>query len=158
MAADTFAKIGDIKGESLDDKHKDEVEILSWSWGLSHEASGPGPGGGGAGAKTSFKDLQFTHVIDKASPQLMTACATGQHLKDATITARKAGHGQQEFLIIKMNDVVITSVALASSGEPPTENVGMQFAKVDLEYRPQKLDGSLDAGVHFKYDLKTSKE
>ena len=70
---------------------------------------------------------------------------------------RKAGKAQQEFLIIKMNDVVITSVALASTGEPPTEGVTLQFAKVDLEYRPQKADGSLDAGVHFKYDLKTNK-
>ena len=157
MASDTFAKIGDIKGESIDDKHKDEVEMLSWSWGLSKEASGPVPGGGEATGRTSFKDLQFTHVVDKASPQLMTACATGQHIKDATITVRKAGKAQQEFLIIKMNDVVITSVALASTGEPPLENVTLQFAKIDLEYRPQKADGSLDAGVHFKYDLKTQK-
>lgn len=156
MASDTFAKIGDIKGESLDAKHKDEVEMLSWSWGFSNEPGGPA-GGGGAAGKASFKDLQFTHVIDRASPQLMTACATGQHLKDATITARKAGKGQQEYLIIKMNDVVITSVALASSGEPPMESVTLQFAKIDLEYRPQKSDGSLDAGVHFKYDLKTNK-
>ena len=36
MAADIFAKLGDIKGESLDDKHKDEVELLSWSWGVAN--------------------------------------------------------------------------------------------------------------------------
>jgi type VI secretion system secreted protein Hcp len=156
MASDTFAKIGDIKGESLDAKHKDEVEMLSWSWGLSNETSGPGLGSGGS-AEPTFKDLQFTHVIDKASPKFMTACATGQHIKDATITARKAGRAQQEYLLIKMNDVVITSVALASTGEPPIESVTLQFAKIDLEYRPQKADGSLDAGVHFKFDLKTNK-
>src|SRR5262245_41740755 len=157
MASDTFAKIGDIKGESLDAKHKDEVDMLSWSWGLSNETSGPGPGGGGAAGKPSFKDLQFTHVIDKASPGFMTACATGQHIKDATITARKAGHAQQEYLIIKMNEVVITNVALASTGDPPIESVTLQFGKIDLEYRPQKQDGSLDTGVHFKFDLKANK-
>ena len=36
MASDIFAKLGDIKGESLDDKHKDEIEILSWSWGVAN--------------------------------------------------------------------------------------------------------------------------
>ena len=36
MASDIFAKIGDIKGESLDDKHKDEIELLSWSWGVTN--------------------------------------------------------------------------------------------------------------------------
>ena len=39
MASDIFAKIGDIKGESLDNKHKDEVEVLSWSWGVSQSGS-----------------------------------------------------------------------------------------------------------------------
>ena len=109
MASDIFAKIGDIKGESLDDKHKDEIEVLSWSWGVTNAEKPTGGGGGGEG-KASFHDLSFTHEIDKASPVLMKGCATGQHLKEATITRRKAGKGQQEFLIIKMNDVLITAV------------------------------------------------
>ena len=66
-------------------------------------------------AKASFHDLSFTHKIDKASPVLMKGCATGQHLKEATITRRKAGKGQQEFLVIKMNDVLITAVTDADS-------------------------------------------
>jgi type VI secretion system secreted protein Hcp len=159
MAADIFAKIGDIKGESLDDKHKDEVEVLSWSWGVSHADAGPGVGGAGTG-KASFSDFSFTHRIDKASPVLMRACATGEHIKVATITARKAGKGQQEYLIIKMNDVIVTSVNPSASVEAAAtaENVVIRFAKVDLEYRPQKPDGSLDVGVHFKYDVKSQKE
>ena len=91
MASDIFAKIGDIKGESLDSKHKDEIEILSWSWGVSRTGSGSGSGAGAGRAKASFNDLSFTHKIDKATPLLLKACATGQHLKEATITRRKAG-------------------------------------------------------------------
>jgi type VI secretion system secreted protein Hcp len=157
VAADIFAKLGDIKGESLDDKHKDEIEILSWSWGVTNTGGHVTPGGGAG--KASFQDFSFTHKIDKASPVLMQACATGVHLKDATITHRKAGKGQQEFLVIKMNDVIVTSVSDGESGESGgVENVSLTFAKIDLEYRPQKTDGSLDAGVHFKYDLKAQKE
>jgi len=160
MAADIFAKIGDIKGESLDSKHKDEVEVLSWSWGVSQSGSTDHGGGGGEG-KANFNDFNFTHRIDKASPSLLKACATGNHIKEATITVRKAGKGQQEFLIIKMNDVIITSVYPSGSGEgtaTTAESVALQFAKVDLEYKPQKADGSLDAGLHFKYDIKANKE
>jgi len=158
VAADIFAKLGDIKGESLDDKHKDEIEVLSWSWGVSN-AGTKARGGGAAAGKASFSDLSFTHNIDKASPALLSGCATGQHLKEATITHRKAGKGQQEYLIVKMNDVVITSVTNGDSGDgPQVESVSLAFAKVDLEYRPLKPDGSLDAGIHFKYDLKASKE
>ena len=68
MAADIFAKLGDIKGESLDSKHKDEVELLSWSWGVSQSGSITGATGGSEG-KASFNDFNFTHRIDKASPR-----------------------------------------------------------------------------------------
>jgi len=159
MASDIFAKIGDIKGESLDSKHKDEIEVLSWSWGVQQSGTMAHGGGGGEG-KASFNDFNFTHHVDKASAVLMKACATGEHIKEATITVRKAGKGQQEFLIIKMNDILITSVNPSGSGDSAAtaESVALQCAKVDLEYKPQKADGSLDAGLHFKYDIKGNKE
>jgi type VI secretion system secreted protein Hcp len=159
MATDIFAKIGDIKGESLDAKHKDEVEVLSWSWGVSQGGS-IAPGGGAGTGKASFSDFNFTHQYDKASPVLIRACATGTHIKEATIAMRKAGKGQPDFLIIKMNDVVVTSVQSNVSGDAAgtAENVALQFAKVHVEYRPRKADGSIDAAVHFKYDIKNNKE
>jgi type VI secretion system secreted protein Hcp len=158
MAVDTFAKIGDIKGESLDSKHKDEIEVLSYSWGVTGGAPSGGGGGGGAAGKPTFPDLHITHAFDRASPELMLACATGQHIKDATITQRKAGKTQQEFLIVKMNDVIITGVSHGGSGDSGlTEQVSMSFAKIAIEYKPQKPDGSLDTGVFFKYDIKNNK-
>src|SRR3954467_9204652 len=158
MASDIFAKLGDIKGESIDDKHKGEIELLSWSWGVSNAGEMRGGMGGGAG-KANFHDLSFTHKIDKASPVLLQACATGVHLKEATITHRKAGKGQQEFLIVKMSDVIVTGVAHGDAGGGThAENVTLAFAKIDFQYKPQKPDGTLEAGIHFKYDIKGNKE
>jgi type VI secretion system secreted protein Hcp len=158
MATDIFAKIGDIKGESTDAKHKDEIEVLSFSWGVTNTA-GIGVGGGAGAGKATFQDLTIIHHIDKASPALLRACATGKHLKEATITHRKAGKEQQEYFIVKMNDVIVTGVSQGgTSGQPYSESVSLVFAKVALEYKPQKADGSLDAGVHFKYDIKANKE
>ena len=160
MAIDIFAKLGDIKGESRDAKHKDEIDVLSYSWGVTNPATiKTGGGSGGGTGKATFQDLVIVNKIDKASPSLLRACATGEHLKVATITQRKAGTGQQEFLIIKMNDVIITGVVQGgSTAEPASETVSLVFAKVDFEYRPQKDDGTLDAGLHFKFDLKANKE
>jgi type VI secretion system secreted protein Hcp len=156
VATDIFAKLGDIKGESLDDKHKDEIEILSWSWGVANAVTVAGTGAGQG--RASFRDLSFSHKIDKASPLLMQACATGVHLKEATITHRKAGKGQQEFLVIKMDDVIVTAVMDAESRDGESaETVSLAFAKIDVEYRPRKADGSLDAAIYFKYDLKANK-
>jgi type VI secretion system secreted protein Hcp len=159
MATSIFARIGTIKGESRDARHKDEIEVLSWSWGLA-QSGASGQGGGAGSGKVTFQDLTFTHHVDKATPGLMKACATGTHVKDATVTVRKAGRGQQDYLVITMNDVLVTSVStsVAAEGDATVESVGLAFAKVDLEYKPQKPDGSLDAGLHFTYDLKTHKE
>ncbi len=158
MAASIFARIGTIKGESRDARHQDEIEVLSWSWGVSRPDTMSHGGGGGAG-KTSFHDFTFTHHVDKASPLLMRACATGEHIRDATITVRKAGKGQQEYLVITMTDVLVTSVSMSvsASEDATAEGVTLTFAKVDLVYRPQKPDGSLDAGIHFTHDLKANK-
>jgi type VI secretion system secreted protein Hcp len=158
MASDIFLKFADIKGESLDAEHKEEIEVLSFSWGVTNTGASSAGGGGGTG-KATFHDLSIVHKIDKASPLLMRACATGTHLKEATITHRKAGKDQQDYLIVKMNDIIITGVADgAASGQAGSETVSLVFAKIDLEYKPQKTDGSLDTGIHFKYDLKANKE
>ena len=157
MAVDVFLKLGDIKGESKDSKHAGEIDVLSWSWGVSQTGSMSTGGGGGAG-KANFNDLSIMHALDKASPVLMKACATGEHIKEGILVSRKVGKGPQEYLIVKMNDILITSIQPSGSSEHPMESVSMQFAKVDLEYKPQKPDGTLDVGLHFTYDLKAQKE
>ena len=158
MATSIFARIGTIKGESRDAKHKDEIEVLSWAWGLSQTGTAGHGGGGGAG-KASFHDFTFTHHVDTASPLLMKACATGTHIKDATITVRKAGKGQQEYLVITMTDVLVMSVStsVSAEGDATMESVGLAFAKVDLEYKPQTADGSVEPGIHVTFDLKANK-
>ena len=156
MASDIFAKIGDIKGESLDAKHKDEIEVLSFSWGVTN-AGGHAGGGGGAG-KATFQDLSIVHNIDKASPKLLEACATGTHLKEATITHRKAGKGQQEFLIVKMNDIIITGVT--HGGTSWATGVGDRDSGVcqgRLRIQTAKARWVARCGIHFKYDLKANK-
>ena len=157
MAVDVFLKLADVKGESKDSKHADEIDVLSWSWGVAQTGIGSMGGGHGAG-KANFHDLSFMHALDKASPVLMKACAMGDHFADATLVSRKAGKGQQDYLIIKMKEVFITSVQPSGSSEHPMESVSLVFGHIDLEYKPQKDDGSLDAGVHFIYDLLKNKD
>ena len=87
------------QGRERDAKHKDEIDVESWSWGETHATGGPS-GGGGAG-KVAMQDFHFVMGLNRASIGLMKACATGQHIKTATLSARKAGKGQQEYLTFK---------------------------------------------------------
>jgi type VI secretion system secreted protein Hcp len=156
---DFFIKFDGIQGESTDAKHKDEIDVESWSWGETHPGS-PGPGGGAGAGKVSMQDFQFVMRLNKASPRLMKACATGQHIKVATLTARKAGKGQQDYLTFKFHDVLVSSFQTGGSEEAPsspTDHVSFNFAKLEVQYKPEKADGSLGAAVEFRYDLKANK-
>ena len=159
MATDIFLKIGDIKGESKDAKHKSEIEVTAWSWGLSQGGSMATGGGGGIG-KAAFQDIHFSHPFDTASPNLVRACASGQHIKEAKLTMRKAGKTPQEYLIVTLNDVIVTGVTHNGNGSDTgmLEQVALNFAKVAIEYKPQEDDGSLGPAVTFKFDIKANKE
>jgi type VI secretion system secreted protein Hcp len=157
-AVDYFIKFDGIKGESADVKHKDEIDVESWSWGETN-AGGTGSGGGGGAGKVAMQDFHFVMRLNRASPALMKACATGQHIKTATLSARKAGKGQQEYLTFKFRDVLISSFQTTGTEEAPvpTESVSFNFAKLEVEYKPEKADGSLGTAVDFGYDLKANK-
>lgn len=158
-AVDYFLKLDGIDGESTDDKHKNEIDVESWSWGETNRGTHAGGGGGGAG-KVSMQDFHFVMRACKATPKLMLACATGQHIKSAALTCRKAGGDQQEYLIVKFSDLLVSSYQTGgSSGDVvPTDQVSMNFSKIEFEYKPQKPDGSLDAPVKAGYDLKLNKK
>ena len=114
-AVDYFLKLDGIKGESQDSKHKDEIDLESWSWGETQTGTFSGGGGGGAG-KVSMQDFQFVMKVNTASPKLLKACASGEHIKNAVLTCRKAGKEQQEFLKIILSDVLVSSYHTGGSG------------------------------------------
>ena len=111
---DFFIKFDGIKGESADAKHKDEIDVESWSWGETHTVP-PRCGwrrGRGQGLDAG---LPFRDEAEQGQPALMRACATGQHIKMATLSARKAGKGQQEYLTFKFHDVLVSSFQTGGS-------------------------------------------
>ncbi len=154
MAVDMFLKIDDIKGESRDDKHPNEIDVLAWSWGVSNSGSAHVGGGAGAG-KAHVQDLSITKYIDKSSTDLLLSSCNGKHHKTATLVVRKAGEKPLEYLKITMSDVLVTSVSTGGSGgeDRLTENVTLNFAKVKIEYTPQKADGSGDATQTVGWDI-----
>jgi type VI secretion system secreted protein Hcp len=158
-AVDYFIKFDGIKGESADAKHKDEIDVESWSWGEMRTGGAAAGGGAGAG-KVAMQDFHFVMRLNRASPSLMKACATGQHIKMATLTARKAGKEQHEYLTFKFHDVLVSSFQTGGSEHSdvvPIDQVSFNFAKIEIEYKEQKPDGSLVPGSQFGFDLKAQK-
>jgi type VI secretion system secreted protein Hcp len=158
VAVDYFLKIDGIEGESKDAKHKNEIELESFSWGETNSGAAGRGGGGGAG-KVSMQDLVVMTRTSKASPQLLLACASGQHFKSATLTVRKSGKGQQEFLVYRFSDVLVSSYQTGGSAgsDSPNDSAALNFAKIEVEYRPQSASGKLDP-VKAGWDVKANKK
>jgi type VI secretion system secreted protein Hcp len=154
MAVDMFMKIGDLKGESRDKTHKEEIDVLAWSWGMSQSGTTHMGTGGGAG-KVNVQDLSFTKYIDTTSPDLMLACCNGKHFPEAKLVVRKAGENPLEYLIITMTELIITSVSTGGSGgeDRLTENVSLNFAQFKVEYKSQSATGAVDKKPEMSWNI-----
>jgi type VI secretion system secreted protein Hcp len=157
MASNYFLKIDGIPGESLDSKHKDEIEVLSWSWGETNDTP-VNPGGGAGSGKVAMTDLQVSTLLSRASPQLLLACASGKHIKSAVLTGRKAGKGQQEYLSFSLSDVLVSGYQTGASGdEVPVDSISLNFSRIEVSYKQSKADGSLAKAIRAGWDRKTNK-
>jgi type VI secretion system secreted protein Hcp len=160
MAVDMFLKVEKVEGESQDDAHAGEIDVLSWDWGASQ--SGTGHLGGGAGAgKVNVKDLIVKKYVDRSSPLLFFLCCCGDHVASAVLTVRKAGGKKPlEYLKITMETVFVSSVETGGAQDQDriVETVKLNFAKCKVEYVPQKKDGSGGPSITKGWDIAANKE
>ena len=97
-----------------------------------------------------FHDLIINKQLDAASPKLMLAFQSGQHLPEITITLTPAGGGDP--LIYKLMDVVVVSDTQQGSASSQTEVVRLKPSRIEIEYR-STARGPVKAG----YDVKANK-
>jgi len=155
-AVDYFLKIDGIEGESQDKTHSKEIQLSSWSWGETQGGSQAFGGGGGAG-KVSMQDFHFVMSANKATPALFLACANGEHIKSAVLTCRKAGKDQQDYLKWTFTDLLISSYqtgGAADANHLPLDQCSFNFSKIQVDYKEQKLDGTLGGALTKWVDLK----
>lgn len=165
MSFNAYLKIENIDGESTEEKHKDWIEILSYSQGVSQPgtALGGGGGGGGGGGRAErpvFTDFSVGKKLDKATPKLMLACASGQHLSSATLElTRGSGERQQVFMQYKMSDIIISKVEDSgqSGDDLPTESLSLNFAKIEWKYSLFSADGQTQS-ISTGWDLKKNQK
>ena len=157
--ADMFLKLTNIKGEALDAKHPNEIEVLSWSFGASQEGSAHGGTGSGTG-KVRIQDLTITHYVDSASTELLKHLTNGKHIDEGTLTVRKAGGKTLDYLKFKMTQVMVTHISNGGGAgqDRVTENVTLNFRKFTQTYTPQDDKGAAKPSSEFTWDIARSSE
>ncbi len=155
MAIDYHLKIDGIQGESQHSKHKDEIDILSWSWGATNPVTIVGTGM--SAGKVSMSDLTISKRVDKSSPKLLALNVTGAHKDSAILTASKStgGKSPEDFLTIKLTEVYVASYQIGGShGEDVgSESLSLAYGKIEYDYKQQDAKGVLKSAGEVGYDL-----
>lgn len=158
-AINCFLKLDGIDGGSTVAKHKGEIDVDTFSWSESQSGSPTAGAGGGAG-KVVMQDFRLVMKISKASPKLMLACATGQHIKSAVLSCEKTGARPLVFFKVTMSEVLLSSYHNTGAGNSdilPMDQIALQFGKIEFQFTEQKADGSADVPIRAGFDLKTNK-
>ena len=139
MAFDAFLKIDGVPGESQDEKHKDWIEILSYSFGASQMSSGSRSSGGAASAeRVNIADFSIVKALDKASPLIFKNTCMGNHIPSVVLELCRATGDKAKYMEYKMADVLVSSVrpgGSAQGGESlPLEEVSFNAGRIDLTY------------------------
>lgn len=154
--SDAFIKIGDLKGESQDSKHKDWIDVLSWNWGMANAGSGQRGGGSGTG-KGDVQDFHFTKTVDTSSTYLAQRLMRGDHFATATFELRKAGGESTPLTYYKVEfeTVFISGMSFGGSGEGGafSESITFNFKKFKATYTAQTQQGTAGTTSTLGWDV-----
>ena len=162
MAVDYLLDLqkGGIEGESLEKGFEKCFQLQNWNEGVSNSGSSAAGSGLGVG-RAQFSDFSFNITHGKASPKLMLACASGQHISEVTLTCRKSTGEEtpQPFLVFKFKDVVISSWNVSGSSEGlPYESISLNFSEVTQQSSEQAKDGKITLGTPLGWNVKENKK
>lgn len=139
-------QIGDISGESQVAGHEDEIDIHDISWGVARPLV-DATGSTRTRASAKFEDLMVAHRIDKSTPKLMEACASGKTFPEITIALRKdSGDEHLDYLVITLTKATVTSYSLNGGGSegPPAAMIGFNYDEVKVVYNIANPAGSVE--------------
>jgi type VI secretion system secreted protein Hcp len=150
-----FLKLDGIEGESTDARHAKEIDVTAWSLGVTNPGSGHAGGGGGGTGRPKVTDLAVSKLLDRASPALMLAVASGRHVRSGRLTVTGGGPRPVEYLVVDLEDVLVTACLVADAADPdrPVENVSLAFGKIHVAYTQQSPDGGVGSVSTFGWDV-----
>jgi len=157
MALEFYAKFDGIPGECTDSKHKEWIEVLSYSHGVEQEGASRSGGGESTVGRAHFSDFSIVKRLDKSSPKLALVCASGQHVTTVKMELCQATKDKHPYMKYNLFDVVIAGVRPSgqnSSDTLPLEEVSMRYSKIEWEFTPMDGSGKAQAATKASWNLK----
>jgi len=128
-----------IKGDVTAKGHEGWIEISSLRFGPDPPSSGGDGDGSGSGGTDDLKTplflpLEITKAHDGASAALFRESSLGELMTVQIdfVAQDSSGNDLPPFPSILLDGVVVASVNVKSSGNPPTEGLSLSFSKVTV--------------------------
>lgn|SRR5262245_4633991 len=158
-----FLKIDGIKGASVDSKHKESIELTSYSLGAGSKPDG----------QSWLGDIQCTAMSSIADPKLLKSCLEHKPedvIKQVVLTCRAAGSGELDYRTVTLTNCYVHSLVIGSNGKNNTSDseptrakahesiaFSLSYEKAELVTKEFKTDGSLGGAHKYGYDRRTHK-
>ena len=151
-----FLKLAQIPGDSTVAGHEGEAEINAFTFDIKNAVSDTG--GGSSVGRPIFADLAITKRQDAVTPALFLKIVSGGHIAEATITARYADGKMEDYLIIKLSQVFVTSMSETSAGQDGVfENLTLKYGAIKISSRKRDAKGNLSPWMEVSWNLETNK-
>jgi type VI secretion system secreted protein Hcp len=152
---------GAVRGETAGGRIKLE--------NLSFDATKPCVAGSSVTARSQWSDITFLKAVDLSTPTLIQLMVSGIKIQSAIFSFHKSGGSQEPFFTVTVKEAVVSSYKnlgygsgdgfLESSDVKPKvlvvrEAFTMNFAKIAIDYFPQRTDGTMHANASFEMDIR----
>lgn len=156
-SVDYYLEVDGIEGDSKHDSHRGWIDVLSFSWGVTH-STGSGQGGAGSAGKPVFQDFSWSQIVDSSIPSMFVELTQGRHIKEVTLDVVRPGDkSSSPFFQMTFENVLLSSLSVAGSGEEPVASLSFSYSKIELVYTPQDPKGGAGSAVKGGWDLKNAK-
>jgi len=147
-----------IKGTSTVSAHTDWITIDAVQMGVGRAITTSGGGADRDTSNPSFSEVTMTKATDIASADLFMEAVCGKSLGKAELHFIQTGGAdkkQQVFLTVELEDAIVSSYSVSSSGERPTETISLNFTKISYKY--DSFSGEkVTTGTAKKWDLEAN--
>ena len=148
----------EIKGSSTVKGHENWICVDSFNLGVGRSISTSGGGNDRDTSNPSFSEVTFTKSTDIASSDLFIQAVCGSSLGKAEIhfVQTSGNSGDQVYLKYELDQAIVSSYSISSSGERPSESFSLNFTKITKQY--DAFDGDKKkTGTPRKWDLMANK-
>ena len=152
-----YLKLGDIKGESTDDGHKDWINLLSVSQSITRAMGAGASGATRHRSSATFGDVVCVKEVDASTPKLAEAIADGKHFDKVEIDLCTSSEGGKRIPYLKweLKNVRVTSYSVSGAtdgGQVPTEQLSFNYEEIKQTY--DKLDNQNKSKGKVEYNWK----